>query len=69
MRTLPGEGRRFQMDNCGIAFVCKVHQQFPLDGGVIERANFREFIGGIGISQVELLLNQLDGLLRKKLGG
>ena len=69
MRTLPGESGRFQVNNSGIALVRKVHQQFPLDGGVIQGADLVEFISGIGVSQVKLLLNQLDRLLGKKLGG
>lgn len=63
LRALPGEGGRFQMNNGRITFIRKVHKKLPLDGRVIQRANLGEFIGRIGIGQIQLLLDQFDGLL------
>ena len=56
------------MNDSRIAFVGEVHQQLLFHSGVGQRADLGKLILCVCIGQIQLGLNQLDRLLRKKLG-
>ena len=68
LSALPGESGGFQMYGGGVTLVSEVKQKFSLNSRIGQSADFGELIGGIGIGQVQLLLDKLKRLLRKKLG-
>ena len=66
--ALTRECSRFQMDSSRVALIGEVEQKLSLNRGVRQRTDLRELIGSIGISQIQLLVDKLDRLLRKELG-
>ena len=56
------------MDSSRVALIGEVEQKLSLNRGVRQRTDLRELIGSIGISQIQLLVDKLDRLLRKELG-